>query len=150
MNNQEIVGKWFNAVWGEEYNPAVIAELASEDMVMKYPLHGERRGYQEIKEMLDELRTAFPDLKFQCTGLIEDKNIVAGKWEGGGTHTGPEFSDLPKIPGLPALVLPENSGRRAEWTGMSYFKIENGKIVSEIGEEDALGAALQFGLLTVK
>lgn len=143
MSNKEIVGKWFNAIWGGTYNPEIIAELAHENMVMKYPLHGERTGHKEIKEMLDRLREAFPDLCFKCTALVEEGDYIAGCWEGGGTHTGPEFSDLP------AGCLPENSGRAASWTGMSVFRIKDGKIEAEIGEEDAFKAAIELGLITI-
>jgi len=51
---------------------------------------------------------------------------------------------------IPAGTLPENSGKRIQFTGMSIFKLDNGQIVSEIGEEDALKAALQLGVIEPK
>ncbi len=67
-DNKAIIGKWFNAIWGEKYNPAVIHELAKSDMIMQYPIHGRHEGRGEIKGMLDRLREAFPDLKFWVVG----------------------------------------------------------------------------------
>lgn len=64
-----------------------------------------------------------------------------GRWEGGGTHTGPAFSDLP------AGSLPESSGKALHFTGMTIFRIVDGRIIEEIGEEDALRAALQLGVI---
>lgn len=140
--NKEVVGQWFDAIWGENYNPDIISKLAAPGMEMQYPLHGRKEGPKAIKKMLDRLRTAFPDLKFWIVGdIIAEGNYVFGRWEGGGTHTGPAFSDLP------VGSLPENSGKIIHFTGMTIFKIKDGKIVEEIGEEDALKAGLQLGII---
>jgi predicted ester cyclase len=140
--NKDIVGKWFEAIWGERYNPAVIDELADPHVVMQYPLHGRSEGPKAIKAMLDRLRAAFPDLCFWIVGdVIADGDYVVGRWEGGGTHTGPAFSDLP------AGSLPANSGKAIRFSGMTIFKIADGKILEEIGEEDALKAGLQLGVI---
>lgn len=142
MMNKDIVGKWFEAIWGEHYDPAVIDQLADPRVVMQYPLHGRCEGPKAIKAMLDRLRAAFPDLRFWIVGdVIAEGDYVTGRWEGGGTHTGPEFSDLP------AGSLPANSGKTIHFSGMSFFKIVDGKILEEIGEEDALKAGLQLGVI---
>jgi hypothetical protein len=40
-------------------------------------------------------REAFPDLNFWgAADLIAEGDYVVGRWEGGGTHTGPVFSDF--------------------------------------------------------
>ncbi|MNY75853.1 SnoaL-like polyketide cyclase [compost metagenome] len=43
--------------------------------------------------------------------------------------------------------MPAASGRQVRFTGTSVFRIENGKIVEEIGEEGALLALQQLDLL---
>ncbi len=142
MNNKRIVEKWFNAVWGETYSPSVIDELAADEIVMQYPIHGRLHGIEDIKGMLGRLRAAFPDLAFEVVGeILADKNYVFGRWQEGGTHTGPEFSDLP------AGKLDKNSGKSINFSGMTIFKVEDGKTLEEIGEEDALKAALQLGVI---
>jgi predicted ester cyclase len=84
---------------------------------------------------------ASPDLNFRGVGdLIADGDYVVGRWDGGGTQTGPAFADLPMG------ALPANSGRRMLFTGTTVFRIKNGKIVEEIGEEGALTALQQLGL----
>ena len=50
-----------------------------------------------------------------------------GRWEGGGTHTGPAFADF-LIGSLPAA-----SGRKMHFTGTTVLRVENGKIAEEIG-----------------
>ncbi len=139
-----IVGRWFNAVWTQKkFDISVIDELASQDIIMQYPLHGHLKGPKAIKNMLDRLKEAFPNLNFWVVGdLIAENDYVVGRWEGGGTHTGSEFSDLP------AGSLPENSGKTIHFTGMTIFRLEGGKIIEEIGEEDALKAATQLGVIS--
>jgi predicted ester cyclase len=68
---------------------------------------------------------------------------VVGRWEGGGTHTGPAFSDF--------LVgsLPTASGRKMRFTGTTVLRVENGKIAEEIGLDDGVTALQQLGILKV-
>ena len=64
-----------------------------------------------------------------------------GQWEGGGTHTGPAFGDF--LMGS----LPAASGRKMHFTGTTVLKIENGRIVSEVGLDDGVTALTQLGLI---
>jgi SnoaL-like polyketide cyclase len=44
---------------------------------------------------MTDFRRAFPDLNFWGTAdLIAEGDYVVGQWEGGGTHTGPAFSEF--------------------------------------------------------
>lgn len=69
-------------------------------------------------------------------------HYVVGQWEGGGTHTGPAFGDLP-LGGLPIAM----TGRTMRFTGLSVLKVENGLITEEIGLDDGLTALQQLGLV---
>ena len=101
-DNKAIVGRWFTHFWGKEYNPAIVDELAAPDMLLQYSLHAPRRGRDDIKAFMKDFRKAFPDLNFWGTAdLIAEGDYVVGRWEGGGTHTGPAFSDF-LVGGLPA------------------------------------------------
>lgn len=140
--NKAIVGRWFTEFWGETYNPGVVDELAAPDMLLQYSLHEPRRGHQDIKAFMSAFREAFPDLNFWGTAdLIAEGDYVVGRWEGGGTHSGPAFSDF--------LVgsLPAATGRTMRFTGTTVLKIENGKLVEEIGLDDGVTALQQLGLI---
>nr|WP_198027339.1 ester cyclase [Candidatus Paracaedibacter symbiosus] len=92
--------------------------------------------------MMTEFRGAFPDLNFWGVGeLIAEGDYVVGRWDGGGTHTGAAFSDLP------IGALPANSGCKMRFTGTTVFLIKDGKIVEEIGEEGAYTALTQLQLI---
>ena len=94
-DNKAVVGRWFTEFWGKTCNLAVVDELASPDMLLQYSLHEPRRGRDDIKAFMTDFREAFPDLNFWGTAdLIAEGDYVVGRWAGGGTHTGPAFSDF--------------------------------------------------------
>src|SRR5215470_15198470 len=141
-DNKAVVGCWFTDFWGKNVNLAVIDEIAAPDMLLKYSLHEPRRGRDDIKAFMKDFRAAFPDLNFWGTAeLIAEGDYVVGQWEGGGTHTGPAFSDF--LTGS----LPAATGRTMHFTGTTVLKLENGKIVSEIGLDDGVAALTQLGIL---
>jgi predicted ester cyclase len=141
-DNKAIVGRWFTEFWGKDLNLAVIDEIAAPDMLLKYSLHEPRRGHDDIRAFMTDFRGAFPDLNFWGTAdLIAEGDYVVGQWEGGGTHTGPAFSDF-LIGGLPAAT-----GRRMRFTGTTVLKLRDGKIVEEVGLDDGVTALTQLGLI---
>lgn len=143
-NEQEkaLIGRWFAGFWGNPWNPEIINELAAPDMLLQYSLHNPRRGHDDIKAFMTGFREAFPDLKFEgAADLIAEGDHVVGRWQGGGTHTGPAFSDF-LIGSLPAA-----SGRKMHFTGTTVLRLENGKIAEEIGLDDGVTALTQLGLI---
>jgi predicted ester cyclase len=141
-DNKAIVGRWFTEFWGETYKASVIDEIAAPDMLLNYSLHEPRKGREDIKAFMRDFRTAFPDLNFWGTAeLIAEGDYVVGQWDGGGTHTGPAFKDFL------AGGLPANTGRKMRFTGVTVLKLEDGKIIEEIGLDDGVKALTQLGLL---
>jgi predicted ester cyclase len=141
--NKAIVGRWFTEFWGKELNPAVIDELAAPDIRFEYSLHAPLRGRDAVRAFAEKFRAAFPDLNFWGTAdLIAEGNYVVGQWEGGGTHTGDAFDDMPYGP------LPAGTGKTMRFTGTTVLKVENGLITAEIGLDDGVTALSQLGLIT--
>jgi predicted ester cyclase len=142
QENKAIIGRWFTDFWGKTYRLEIVDELAAPDMLLQYSLHEPRRGRADIKAFMTDFRKAFPDLDFRGTAdLIAEGEYVVGRWEGGGTHTGPAFSDFL------AGVLPAASGPKMHFTGTSVLRVVNGKIVEEKGLDDGVTALTQLGLL---
>ena len=140
--NKAVVGRWFKEFWGNPWNPGVVDELATPDILLQYSLHEPRRGHEDVKSFMSGFRKAFPDLNFWgVADQIAEGDHVVGRWEGGGTHTGPAFSDF--------LVgsLPAASGRKMHFTGTTVLRVENGRIAEEIGLVDGVTALQQLGLL---
>ena len=143
-DNKAIVGRWFTEFWGATCNLSIVDELAAPDMLLQYSLHAPRRGHADIKAFMAGFREAFPDLNFWGTAdLIAEGDYVVGRWEGGGTHNGPAFSDF-LIGSLPAAT-----GRTMRFTGTTVLRIQKGKIVEEIGLDDGVTALQQLGLIRV-
>ena len=112
QDNKAIVGRWFTEFWGNPWNPKIVDELAAPDILLQYSLHAPRRGREDVKNFMIDFREAFPDLEFGgAADLIAEGDYVVGQWKGGGTHTGPAFSDF-LIGSLPAA-----SGRKMRFTG---------------------------------
>jgi predicted ester cyclase len=140
--NKAIVGRWFADFWGEQCNLGIVDELAAPDMLLQYSLHEPRRGRGDIKSFMTNFHTAFPDLNFWgVADLIAEGDYVVGRWEGGGTPTGPAFNDF-LLGSLPAAT-----GRKLRFTGTTVLKLDGGKIVSEVGLDDGVTALTQLGLI---
>ena len=142
QENKAIVGRWFTEFWGSTWNPRIVDELASPDILLQYSLHAPRRGRDDVRNFMVDFRAAFPNLGFEgAADLIAEGDFVVGRWQGGGTHTGPAFGDF--------LVgsLPARSGRKMRFTGTTVLRVDNGMIAEEIGLDDGVTALQQLGLL---
>jgi predicted ester cyclase len=141
-DNKAVVGRWFTDFWGKTCKLDIVDELAAPDMLLQYSLHEPRRGHDDIKAFMTDFRAAFPDLNFWGTAeLIAEGDYVVGRWEGGGTHTGPAFSDF-LIGSLPAAT-----GRKMRFTGTTVLRLQKGRILEEIGLDDVVTALTQLALL---
>jgi predicted ester cyclase len=142
QDNKNIVARWLKEFWGNPWNPRIVNELATSDIFVHYPMHEPKKGRAAVQKFMTEFRDAFPDLNFWGVGnLIADGDFVVGRWEGGGTHTGQAFSDF-RMGSIPAA-----SGRKMKFAGTTVLRLENGRIAEELGQEDALSAMLQLGLI---
>jgi predicted ester cyclase len=141
-DNKAIVGRCFTEFWGSDFNPDVIDELAHPDIRFEYSLHKPLRGRAAVRRFATDFRAAFPDLGFGGTAdLIAEGEYVVGQWEGGGTHTGPAFNDLP------VGDLPEASGKKMHFTGTTVLRVQDGLITEEIGLDDGVTVLQQLGLI---
>ena len=143
QDNKAIVGRWFTNFWGKTCDLSIVDEIAAPDMLLHYSLHEPRRGRDDIKAFMIDFREAFPDLNFWgVADLIAEGDYVVGRWEGGGTHTGPAFGDFL------AGALPAATGRKMRFTGTTVLRLKGGKIVEEVGLDDGVKALQQLGLIT--
>jgi predicted ester cyclase len=142
QDNKQVVARWFKEFWGNPWNPRIVDELGTPDIVVHYPMHDPKKGRASVNKFMNEFREAFPDLNFWGVGdLIAEGDYVVGRWEGGRTHTGPAFGDF-RLGSLPAA-----SGRKMRFAGTTVLRIENGRVAEELGQEDAITAMQQLGLI---
>jgi len=141
-DNKTIIGRWFTNFWGKTCNLDIVDELAAPNMLLQYSLHAPRRGREDIKTFMTGFRNAFPDLNFWgVADLIAEGDYVVGRWEGGGTHTGPAFNDF--------LIgaLPPATGRKMRFTGTTVLRVQDGRITEEVGLDDGVTALSQLELI---
>jgi SnoaL-like polyketide cyclase len=104
-------------------------------------LHAPRRGRRH-QDLHDGFSRSLPG--FEVLGdrhLIAEGEYVVGQWEGGGTHTGPAFSDFL------SRSLPAATGRKMHFTGTTVLRVRDGQILEEVGLDDGVTALTQLGLL---
>jgi steroid delta-isomerase-like uncharacterized protein len=133
--NKDIVRRYLERVVSG--GDLVIAEqLVASDVVFTSPYTpAPVRGREAFNAMIAGLRAAFPDLRIDEREEIAEGELVATRWIASGTHTGVAFAELP------------TSGRRFEITGMSIYRVVDGRIVAGWVNDDSLLMLRQLGAL---
>ena len=114
-------------------------ELAEQLYDKDFVNHGIHRDIrlEEDQAALKGWHQAFPDLSIVPEKLIADGDLVAVYWIARGTNTGTGNS-------LPA------TGKKVEQSGITIWRIVNGKIKEEWSAFDQLSMMKQLGLLDQK
>ena len=131
--NKRLVRRYAQ-VWNPG-NLGLLDELAAPDIVLSYPALPEPvRGIEALRQFLAAFHAAFPDGQYVVEEEVAEGDKVVLRWRITGTHRG-------ELLGIPP------TGRPVAWGGIAIFTVANGRVVSERGEEDALGLMQQLGLL---
>ena len=108
-------------------------DLYGEDWVGHFP--GMPPLDAEGHEMYSKVMgTAFPDLERQIEDLLAEGDKVVARWTARGTNLG-EFNGMPP------------TGKFATSSGITIFRIADGRIVEEWSENDLLGLLQQLGAI---
>ena len=133
--NKALVRRWFEEVWNDGRMEAI-----DDLMDPRCVVHGlgptALDGPAGFKPFHASYRDAFPDVKLTIDGIVGEGSIVAARWSGTGTHRGNGL-------GLPA------TGRPVTFTGMTFARVENGKIVEGWNVFDQLNMFQQLGVVTL-
>ena len=92
-------------------------------------------GLESARQIHLLARASFPDMSVQTEDLIAEDDRVVERWTQTQTHTGAPFMGIP--PSNKPLVM----------TGMSIYRIANGKIVEHWGNMDFFGMMAQMGAI---
>ena len=92
------------------------------------------RGIEGLKQFVSMIRSALPDLRITLEDDIAEGNKVVSRWGAQGTHQGELMGIAP-------------TGNHVAITGITIHRIENGKIVEEWENWDALGLMQQIGAI---
>ena len=127
--NKAVARRFLNELWNGS-NFAIVDELLARD----YDGHSSTviRGPEGAVAFIPRLRAAFPDFQFRVLDQIAEGDKVATRWKLFGTHEG-TFQGAPP------------SGRRVEMTGITIFRVADGKLIEGWTNEDVHGMLQQIG-----
>jgi len=110
-----------------------LAEVYAEDIVVHEP-DEDVRGVEGLKQFVTMIRSAIPDLHITLEDDIAEGDKVVSRWRAQGTHQGELMGIAP-------------TGNQVMITGITIHRIEEGKIVEEWENWDALGLMQQIGAI---
>ena len=136
MTTEEIKAK-FRRVWGE-FNKGNLDpqdELYVTDLVMHEPPMPDMQGFAAYKQVLVDLRTAYPDIQWTIEDLIVEGDAIVMRFTWRGTNTGP-------YPGFPPPT-----GKQVVVTGCGVNHLNGGKVIEFWVCMDWLGMMQQLGII---
>lgn len=117
-DNIALVKKFYKTVWDLQRSDD-IQESMSPDCIARYE-HDVIKGFNSWKESIYEVMIkAISDIKVEVEVIIADGDYVSTQWNLQGVFSG-EFYGMPP------------SGERIKYSGTSWFKIRNGKIIEKL------------------
>ena len=128
---KDIVEQYCNQVWNKGHL-AVADELLATNCACDDRLTP-ARGREGIKRHVEKLRSVFPDLRLRIEDMVAEEDKVVVRWSLQGTHKGE----------LPTMGL-RPTGEKVSFTGISIYRLEDGKIVEIWQEGDYLGLVDQL------
>ena len=120
--NKALVRREQEELWNHTGNLDAAEELFAPDYI------------EAAKQEAADFRRGFPDVVSTIEDLIAEGNKVVARWRSHATHQG-EYMGIPP------------SGKEVEFTGISVYRIEAGKIAESWNVEDQLGLMQQIGAI---
>jgi predicted ester cyclase len=90
-------------------------------------------GRQGLKDSFGVYMKAFPDMHVNVEELIAERDLVAARFSGEGTHRGELFGTAP-------------TGKRIKFNGIDFLRIKNGKAVEAWHQGDDMVGLMQLGI----
>lgn len=132
QRNKHIIHRYFED-WGNHGDTKAADELMAANVTLRNPpavLH----RLEEYKQGMAAFHAAFPDLHFTVEELVAEGDKVVVRWSLRGTQLG-DYQGRPP------------TGRAVSVTGMSLFRLADGKIQEITVSMDRLGLSRQLGWL---
>jgi predicted ester cyclase len=120
--NKTLVRREQEELWNHTGNLDAAEELFAADQA------------EAAKQEAADFRRGFPDVISTIEDLIAEGDKVVARWRSRATHQGDYMGIAP-------------SGNRVEFTGISFYRIEGGKIAQSWNSEDQLGLMRQIGAI---
>jgi len=132
QHNKEIIQRYF-AEWANRGDAAVADQLIATNLVLRNP-PAEIRSLQEYKNIMTKFHAAFPDARYTIEDPIAEGDKVVARWTLRGTQSLEYQGHAP-------------NGKTMTVTGISIFRLADGKIQEITVNMDRLGQMQQLGWL---
>lgn len=133
QQNKTIVRRVDTEAFSAGGDLSVLDEFVAADVVNHTAPPDMQHGRENLRQLAQLWRAAFPDLKVTIDDVVAEGDLVAVAWTGGGTHLGDLF-------GIPP------TGKHAVMSGIEFNRMQDGRIVERWGNNDQLGLFVQLGL----
>jgi predicted ester cyclase len=135
VEQNKVIARQFISLWGNG-SLDIIDNLADASFSSYYPAFPRIiQGGTMFKKVIEGFRAAFSDLNCQSNEEIAEDDKVVIRWSFSATHKG-------SFLGFSA------TNKQVKWTGITVYRIVNGKVVQERGEEDYLSYLRQIGAIS--
>ena len=131
--NKNIINRLWDVWHSRDFDK--LGDLISDNHVNHDPNNpSDLLGVDGYRDLITMYTTLIPDLKFDIQEIIADGDVVCSRWSARGTHSGEGFG-----------LAPTNA--TVERGGMSWQRVQDGKIVETWVERDGLGLAKDIGMV---
>ena len=133
-DNRAVVERYSEEAFNN-FNLRAVDEFLAANFIRHDPtLPGRRADREAVKGLISSARSGLPDVHHTFEYVAEDGDIVVVRWAGQGTHHG-EFLSV------------RATGNMVEFSGISIYRVESGRIAEEWTEWDQYGLMQQIGAL---
>ena len=133
VEDKVLIRRWFEEVWNQG-RVAAIDEMLAQHAVI-HGLGEDMHGPAGFKPFHSSYRSAFPDV-IQVHDVVAEGGMVAARWSGTGTHQGDGL-------GFAA------TGKVVWFNGMTFVRVEEGKVVEGWNVFDQMGMLQQLGAVSL-
>jgi steroid delta-isomerase-like uncharacterized protein len=131
--NKEFLARSLEALFNEKRVDDA-DEFYAADYVDHSPFPGQPPGLEGAKKKWSMYIAAIPDLRATVEDMVAEREEVAVRWTVEGTHRG-------ELLGIPP------TGRHARITGISIYRLTEGKIAEQFERWDRLDLMQQLGVI---
>ena len=132
-DNVALARRWFEEVWNQGRTATIDELFAADGRMYGIGSGGDvLHGPAGFRTAYEQLKGAFPDIRFTIEEAIGERDLVAVRWTATATHQGDHL-------GPPATNKP------VAITGMGFARCRDGKIVETWNNWDMMGLMHTIG-----
>lgn len=127
-----VISRGYDECWNQGKLEVLEELLAPEFCAHDPTVPGGLVSRDAVRAVLTQIRAAFPDIRRELCDYVAQGDKIAVRWRVTGTHRAPFAGAAP-------------TGRQISVTGITFYRIKDGRIAEEWIEMDSAGLARQLG-----